>query len=150
MRDWDLRMPRLDADGRARQHRPRQKTCTLVVVLLAVAACGHDGSPPGSAVDSRTPITASAQPEAAPIERVFARCAEDMVRQTCRILGNAAGASVPDDTLVFVAGIGAIDATVYNRLRADGEAMCETVRRSCRDAWDGPPCRTARALYGEA
>ena len=71
-----------------------------------------------------------------------------MVRQTCRIMGNAAGASVPDDTVIFVAGIGAIDARIYNRLRADGEAMCETVRSHCQREWDGPSCRTARALYG--
>lgn len=70
-----------------------------------------------------------------------------MVRQTCRIMGNTAGASVADGTVIYVAGIGAIDSNVYGRLRADGQAMCETVGRSCRDDWDGPPCRTARALF---
>ncbi len=75
-----------------------------------------------------------------------------MVSQTCRVMGNAASgaAQVPADTVVFVAGVGAIDAQVYNRLLADGQAMCETVRNSCIQAWDGPACRTARALYAAA
>ena len=86
------------------------------------------------------------------LDAIVARCASDMVSQTCRVMGNApAGAtSVPEGTVVFVAGVGAIDAQVYNRLLADGQAMCETVRNSCMQAWDGPACKTARALYAAA
>ncbi|KNZ31941.1 MAG: hypothetical protein AD742_14225 [Methylibium sp. NZG] len=91
-----------------------------------------------------------APPDTKVLDGLADRCAEDMVRQTCRIMGNAVGASVPDDSVIFVAGIGAIDAAIYNRLRADGAAMCQTVRRSCAQAWDGPACRTARGLYGGA
>ena len=116
---------------------------------LATAACsrgdgGHTAGPtPGLA-------TQNPAPSGSTLDQLVAQCAEDMIRQTCRIMGNAAGASVPDGSVIVVAGVGAIDAQVYTRLRADGEAMCETVRRSCREAWDGPPCRTARALYGGA
>jgi hypothetical protein len=108
----------------------------LAAVVTAVAAV--------LAVDERKPAAATE------LDRIVARCTEDMVRQTCRVMGSAAGASVPDGTVVFVAGIGAIEAEVYNRLRADGEAMCSTVRRSCSSDWAGRPCRTARALYGGA
>jgi hypothetical protein len=81
------------------------------------------------------------------LDSIVAQCAEDMVRQTCRVMGSTAVASAAQDAVVFVAGVGAIDAKVYNRLREDGQAMCETVRKSCLDAWDGPACKTARALY---
>jgi hypothetical protein len=93
--------------------------------------------------------TPGSSPGNAALDTLVAQCTQDMVRQTCRVMGNAASAATPDDSAVFVAGVGAIDAKVYNRLRADGEAMCETVRKSCIDAWDGPACKTARALYPE-
>jgi hypothetical protein len=118
---------------------------------LPIAAIGLSGAvlalaPMRGGTPEATEMPSGA--EAGLIDRLAARCAEDMVRQTCRVMGNAAGESVPDGTVIFVAGIGAIDAQVYNRLRADGEAMCETLRASCRSDWNGPPCRTARALYG--
>jgi hypothetical protein len=81
------------------------------------------------------------------LDRIVEQCAEDMVRQACRVMGNAARSAASDEAVVFVAGAGAIHAKVYNRLRADVQAMCETVRKSCTEAWDGPACRTARALY---
>jgi hypothetical protein len=76
-----------------------------------------------------------------------AQCTQDMVRQTCRVMDNAAGSSVADDATVFVAGVGAIDAKIYNQLRANGQAMCETVRQSCVSEWSSAACKTARALY---
>lgn len=91
----------------------------------------------------------AAPPAATEVElaRIVARCAEDMVRQTCRVMGAPNGAKVADGTVVFVAGIGAIDASVYNELRASGDAMCQMVRKSCVSHWNGPGCKTARALY---
>jgi hypothetical protein len=146
----------------------RRAAAAAALAALSVVACGQAPESGGSADAGSTGVTAvrsspsdgargAAAAPAEPatsgrsaLERIVAQCTEDMVRQTCRVMGNAAGASVPADTVIFVAGIGAIDAAIYNRLRADGQAMCETVRRSCTEAWDGPACKTARALYGGA
>lgn len=118
---------------------------TAFVAALVCTACSRAGNA-AAPMDSTAARTSAPSPST--LDRLVAQCAEDMVRQTCRIMGNATSAAVPDDTVIFVAGIGAIDAAVYNRLRADGEGMCETVRRSCELSWSGPSCRTARALYG--
>jgi hypothetical protein len=89
-------------------------------------------------------------PATSAIQLLVDRCAEDMVRQTCRVMGSGSDARVAEGTLVFVAGIGAIEASVYNELRASGDAMCQTVRRACISDWNGAPCQTARALYNSS
>jgi hypothetical protein len=95
------------------------------------------------------PLASTApSPDKQALETLVAQCTQDMVRQTCRVMDNAAGSSaVADDATVFVAGVGAIDAKIYNQLRANGQAMCETVRQSCMSEWSGAACKTARALY---
>jgi hypothetical protein len=103
-------------------------SCAVVAagaVLLLLAGCGERAAQPSAGAPNDRGNA---------IDAIVAKCADDMV-------------AAPDDTVVFVAGVGAIDAQVYNRLLADGQAMCETVRKSCVEAWDGPACKTARALY---
>jgi hypothetical protein len=83
------------------------------------------------------------------IDRIVGRCTEDMVRQTCTVMTNPSGEAVAEGTVIFVAGVGAIEASTYNQLRADGASMCETVRKGCNENWSGSACSTARALYGD-
>jgi hypothetical protein len=52
--------------------------------------------------------------------------------------------------IVFIAGIGPVDAKAYRELRQSGEAMCSTVKRACLAEWDGAQCRTARGLWPAA
>lgn len=94
--------------------------------------------PAHRAVDERTRLDA-----------LVARCTEDMVRQTCRTMGLGGVAPAPDGDVVFVAGIGAVEVSVYERLRADGSGRCEPLRRSCATDPAGSACRTALALYGD-
>lgn len=92
-------------------------------------------------------MSSAPAPDDAQVARIVAACTEDMVRQTCRVMGAPNGAKVADGTVIFVAGIGAIEASVYNELRASGDAMCQTVRQACTTNPSGPACRTAKALY---
>jgi hypothetical protein len=128
---------------------PGARLLRIVIVCGVTVLLGScDGRSTQPAADALPPASATAAHSKA-LDTIVARCAQDMVSQTCRVMGNAASgaAPAPEDSVVFVAGFGAIDAKVYNRLLADGEAMCETVRKSCIAAWDGPACKTARALY---
>ena len=79
------------------------------------------------------------------IERVVALCAEAMVRSTCQVMN--APPDVRAANVVFVAGVGAVDATAYRQLRASGDAMCSVVRTACSQSWESAQCTTARGLW---
>jgi basic membrane lipoprotein Med (substrate-binding protein (PBP1-ABC) superfamily) len=133
-----MRRERLTLPAAAATHRPQARHgCAALAcgAVLLLVACDKQPT---------RPATGSSEV----VSRIVAQCAEDMARQTCRVMGNAASSTAAaDESVVFVAGVGAIDAKVYNRLLADGEAMCETVRKNCIEDWDSPACKTARALY---
>lgn len=65
-------------------------------------------------------------------------------------MSTASVAQAPPGSVVFVAGFGPVDAATYNDLRAAGDAMCSQLASRCRTDWDGPACRTGRALYAAA
>jgi hypothetical protein len=50
--------------------------------------------------------------------------------------------------VIFVAGVGAIDATSYRQIQSFGESMCSHVRSACETAPSGAQCRTALQLWG--
>ena len=83
----------------------------------------------------------------AQLEALAARCVTDMVQQTCRVMSGPALQSVQPGSVVFVAGVGPVDAELYNQLRGLGEQMCAQVRTLCSADWDGASCSTARKLY---
>jgi hypothetical protein len=82
---------------------------------------------------------------AAELARLNAACVEAMVKSTCQVMTGPAAAD--SASVVFIAGLGPVDAKAYRELRASGEAMCATVRDACRSNWAGPQCTTARALW---
>jgi hypothetical protein len=84
---------------------------------------------------------------AAQLDALAARCTTDMVQQNCRVMAGPAQTPAPPGSVLFVAGIGQIDAELYNTLRGLGEQMCSQVRQICSADWNGPRCATARALY---
>ena len=102
-------------------------TWNALGLVLALAACGSPGDPPGQA-----------------LAELSAHCVEAMVRSTCRALGSEAPAGAG---VIFVAGVGAVDAAAYRQLRSSGEAMCAMAEQQCRAGWDSPGCRTARSLW---
>jgi hypothetical protein len=103
------------------------------LALLVLAACGADAPQGGSAEQVRA---------------VQAGCLDAMLRSTCRVLNDKT--DLPPSEVVLIAGVGRVDAKAYRALRESGEGMCAQVQASCGSAWDGAPCRTARALWGGA
>jgi hypothetical protein len=80
------------------------------------------------------------------VTAVYDACVQEMVRSTCRVLNDKS--EVPPSEVVFVAGVGQVDAKAYQALREAGEGMCAQVQTACGQAWEGASCRTARALWG--
>ncbi|HSV69618.1 MAG TPA: hypothetical protein VLI72_05860 [Methylibium sp.] len=113
--------------------------CALVVV--AASGCQRQDAP--------SPVAASAA-VSAEVERIVGACVTAMVQSTCQVVRDRSGPPPPEATVVFVAGVGPVDATAYNAIRAAGEEMCNTVKAACVQSWEGPQCRTARSLWGAA
>ena len=82
---------------------------------------------------------------ASPLERVVAVCVEAMVRSTCQVMAGSSASS--SATVIFVAGVGPVDAAAYRKLRESGEGMCEVVRSACKADWEGAQCKASRALW---
>ena len=95
---------------------------------------------------------ASAQPgaaEASQLDTLHARCVQDMVANTCKVMGTGSvSVTAKPGDLVFVAGVGPIDAVEYQKMYSAGDAMCSVVRDACAKHWSGSQCITARSLYG--
>jgi hypothetical protein len=93
---------------------------------------------------SRAPSGAQSQ-----AKTLFDACVNAMVNDTCRVMQTAGQTLVPAGTsVIFVAGIGPIDAELYTKLRDSGAGMCAHLQQVCEQDWNGPQCRTARTLYG--
>lgn len=110
--------------------------CTgLMVALLRMPADVPKGTPSTSQLDT-----------------LHARCVQDMVANTCKVMGTGAGAassavSRPGE-LVFIAGVGSVTAADYQQMYAAGDAMCNVVRAACARDWAGSQCDTARKIFG--
>ncbi len=82
------------------------------------------------------------------LSAIYSRCVSDMLASTCKVMGaSTVKVTAKPGELVFVAGVGAIDAIEYQALYAAGDAMCTVVRQACQSAWEGAQCKTARRLY---
>lgn len=95
-----------------------------------------------------SPMSPGGTVSASQIATLHALCVQDMVANTCKVTENSAAqvTAQPGD-LVFVAGVGPIDALAYHQMYAAGDAMCSVVRDACVKEWNGAQCMTARALY---
>ncbi len=112
-------------------------TLMVAVVIWSFLARGGSAEEPAASQRWREELA-----------RVEAACIEAMLRSTCSVMSGPQASEAAE--VVFVAGVGAVDATAYRALRASGEAMCSLVRQSCETAWGGGPCRTARSLWPQA
>ena len=118
------------------------KTTTAVLLFIVVIGVGAvvwrlqlPSTPPGAAGSSQ-------------LDTLHARCVQDMMANTCKVMGTGSTAvTAKPGELVFVAGIGAIDAVAYQQMYSAGDAMCSVVRDACAKQWDGGQCKTARTLY---
>jgi hypothetical protein len=103
--------------------------CSL---LLLASACGADQQAAGGSGEQ--------------VRAINSGCVEAMLRSTCRAMNDKS--ELPVSEVVLIAGVGRVDAKAYRALREAGEGMCAQVQTSCGAAWEGAPCRTARALWG--
>ena len=82
------------------------------------------------------------------IKSLGARCQMAMVKDVCGIMtGSKLGGNERNPERLFIAGIGEVDARVFNRLRDAGDQMCGEVETECAANWLGPGCKIARAMY---
>ena len=112
-------------------------TATGLAICLLAGGCGK----PATQADAQS-AAASQQAE---LDRVHAACVEAMVKSTCQVMNGPAASNTA--TVVFVAGIGPVDAAAYRELRNSGDAMCSVVRQACQADWAGAQCLTARGLW---
>ena len=70
-----------------------------------------------------------------------------MVRSACVADKDTSTAKPTSSAVVMLAGVGAVDAQFYAKLRAAGDSMCEVLVQPCEKSWEGSECRTARALW---
>ena len=132
--------------------KPRQPASRQVLYSLACLAasgfasgCKDARSPAGVQAGPTTVASASKGNDPTPLERVVAACVEAMVRSTCQVMAGSGASSSAN--VIFVAGVGPVDAAAYRTLRESGEGMCEVVRGACRTDWEGPQCKASRALW---
>jgi hypothetical protein len=97
------------------------------------------------------PSTQTPEVPKSQLDAVHRACVQDMVANTCKVMGTVAGATSsapakPGD-LVFIAGVGAIAASDYQQIYAAGDVMCTVVRDACSKNWDAQQCLTARKLW---
>ena len=104
----------------------------VACALLWLSACGAEKQSTGG------------NPEQ--VAAVYNGCVDAMLRSACRAMNDKS--ELPVSEVVLIAGVGRVDAKAYRALREAGEGMCAQVQTSCGAAWDGAPCRTARALWG--
>lgn len=84
------------------------------------------------------------------VDMLYAGCIQDMVSNTCKVMGNGSvGVSMDANAsnVIFVAGVGAIDAKIYQEIYSYGADMCKVVKTDCAENWNGKQCKIARALY---
>ena len=100
--------------------------------------------PATGTIGSGAPAAATGSAPSA-VERVVAACVEAMVRSTCQVMAGSSASSTA--SVIFVAGVGPVDAAAYRKLRESGEGMCEVVRSACKADWDSAQCKASRALW---
>ena len=82
------------------------------------------------------------------IKSLAARCQIAMVKDVCGIMTSSKPSGNGRNTeRLFIAGIGEVDAGVFNRLREAGDKMCGEVETECVANWAGSGCKIARAMY---
>ena len=82
------------------------------------------------------------------IKNLAARCQTAMIKDVCGIMTSSKPAGNGGTTeRLFIAGVGEVDASVFNRLREAGDKMCGEVETECVANWAGAGCKIAQAMY---
>ena len=121
---------------------PRRAAGRRPLAALAVLALG------ALAGCSRAPAPSAAAPAA--LQPLYDACMNAMLQSTCRVTQDRSSPPSEAAQIVFVAGVGPVDAPAYRALRASGDAMCSLMRDACTTDWNGARCKTARSLWSAA
>ena len=107
-----------------------------------------------SASTSNMSLAVAHQPKASTvaalsdIKSLAARCQTAMIKDVCGIMTSSKPVGDGRDTeRLFIAGVGEVDAIVFNRLREAGDKMCGEVETECSANWVSAGCKIARAMY---
>jgi hypothetical protein len=74
-------------------------------------------------------------------------CQAQMIASTCQAMGPSIVASPNVGEVVFVAGVGPVDAQLLAKLSAAGQLMCEEVKKTCSADWTGAGCVALKKMY---
>jgi hypothetical protein len=77
-------------------------------------------------------------------------CQAQMIATTCQAMKPSIGAMPNPGEVVFVAGVGPVDALLLAKLSAAGQTMCEEVKATCAANWDGSACSALKKMYAPA
>lgn len=83
------------------------------------------------------------------VDKIYQACIRGMMENTCTVMNSNSYSLAKNNTnsLVFVAGVGALDARVYQQISEAGDAMCSTISDACRSNWNSAQCKTARQIF---
>jgi hypothetical protein len=109
------------------------KIDTLVAVLMVAFTC--------TSCSGKQPATANQ------LELLGKACQAQMVANTCQAMKPSLIAAPKAGEVVFVAGVGPVDAQLLARLSAAGAAMCAEVKASCAGDWKGSACIPLKKMY---
>jgi hypothetical protein len=74
-------------------------------------------------------------------------CQAQMLATTCQAMKPSIGAMPNPGEVVFVAGVGPVDAQLLAKLSAAGQTMCEEVKATCSSDWNGSACTALKKMY---
>lgn len=83
------------------------------------------------------------------LKRLHASCVQDMMKNTCSLMTSVTSGAKksPPGVVVFIAGVGAIDADAYAEIYRYGDFMCDSLSKACLSDWSSPSCVVARKIY---
>lgn len=74
-------------------------------------------------------------------------CQAQMIATTCQAMKPSMGAMPNPGEVVFVAGVGPVDAQLLAKLSAAGQTMCDEVKATCSADWSGSACAALKKMY---
>jgi hypothetical protein len=77
-------------------------------------------------------------------------CQAQMIATTCQAMKPSTGVLPNPGEVVFVAGVGPVDAQLLAKLSAAGQTMCEEVKATCSADWNGSACTALKKMYAPA
>jgi predicted short-subunit dehydrogenase-like oxidoreductase (DUF2520 family) len=74
-------------------------------------------------------------------------CQAQMIATTCQAMKPNIGATSDLGEVVFVAGVGPVNAQLLAKLSAAGQTMCDEVIAACSGDWNGSSCTALKKMY---